>query len=196
MFKVPEHTKLHNESALALFEEAISVFKSISEENQQELGKNLYGKESIYSKTLNLEHGVAICLYMLLKEMSFDDVKTIFYTPKEIENTGLMNKLLDQIENTNKTQPDEVTWTDKTTLLEQMLFFMFWEICGYANSESKDKEHQFESWLKNQNILNDSALDFTTCFHPFMDFQKPEILQTIQQFNLAVTYRNPFWWKQ
>ena len=200
MFKVPEHTKLHNESALALFEEAISVFKSISEENQQELGKNLYGKESIYSKTLNLEHGVAICLYMLLKEMSFDDVKTIFYTPKEIENTGLMNKLLDQIENTNKTQPDEVTWTDKTTLLEQMLFFMFWEICGYANSESKDKEHQFESWLKNQNILNDSALDFTTCFHPFRDFQKPEILQTIQQlkipFNLAVTYRNPFWWKQ
>jgi len=77
---------------------------------------------------------------------------------------------------------------------------MFWEICGYEDSNSKDKEHFIDICLKNPNVIDDESLNFSYCFHEFMDYQNPDIMQTIQRLNipfkLAVEYRDPLWWKR
>ncbi len=202
-FKIPESTKIHNESALSLFTKAISIFKTIEKEDQLESGKNLFGQDNIYQGTLNLEHGVAICLYMLLKEMSFDDVKQIFSNSKDSDVIlNLKNHLLGDT-GIIQIQSKESTEENKKTLLEQMLFFMYWEICGYSNQETKGKENPLEEKLHDTQIINDSSLSFDKMLNPFVNFEddltKVEMQKMIMtrgiSFKKLVEYRVPFWWK-
>lgn len=203
-YTIPENVKIHHEKALSLFLRAISIFKNIEKEEPLEIRKIFSGQKNIYQGTLNLEHGVAICLYMLLKEMSFDDVKQIF--SNSIDSDVILNLKSHLLGDTGITQlqSKESTEENKKTLLEQMLFFMYWEICGYSNKENKVKENPIEGWLKNPYVGQTQNIDFDDAFHPYSDFQNPyknlkmQELMMLQRlsFKQVVEFRDPFWWKR
>ena len=203
-YSVPENVKIHHEKALSLFLRAISIFKNIEKENPLEIRKIFSGQKNIYQGTLNLEHGVAICLYMLLKEMSFDDIKKIFSDSKDSDEILELKKHLLGDTAITKIENTETTEENKKTLLEQMLFFMYWEICGYSNKENKVKENPIEGWLKNPYVGQTQNLVFDDAFHPYSDFQNPyknlkmQELMMFQRlsFKQVVEFRDPFWWKR
>lgn len=202
-FKIPESTKIHHESALSLFTKATSIFKTIDEIDKIEFSKNLSDQNNIYQGTLNLEHGVAICLYMLLKEMSFDDIKKIFSDSKDSDEILELKKHLLGDTAITKIENTETTEENKKTLLEQMLFFMYWEICGYSNQENKVKENPVEEKLHNSQIINDSPLSFDRILNPFVNFDDDNTKDVMQRIMMTqgislkklVEYRVPFWWK-
>jgi len=133
------------ETALELFLRTKETFKTVPV-NTKKPGEIYYPKQE-FKNTLNSEASVAACMYMLIKEMSFDELKKVFHINEEKKES------FSQAENWKPycetlgfslTETEKQSFSEKdNTLLEQMMAFLYMETMAYTGKQ-KDSKNKFD----------------------------------------------------